>query len=445
MISAMSNVFYRSDGYDYPVAARGEGVYFYDANGRKYLDGCGGAAVSCLGHGHPEVIAAIKTQLDQIAYAHTSFFTNEPQEQLAARLAERFPLSDARVYFLSGGSEANETAIKLARQYWLARGKTDKHIVVSRNQSYHGNTLGALSVSGNPGRRKIFAPLLHDWPKIDPCYAFRHQAADESAEEYGERTAHSLEKAIADQGADNIAAFIAETVVGATLGVVPPVAGYFRRIREICDEHDILLILDEVMSGSGRTGTYFAFEQENVVPDIVTIAKGLGGGYQAIGATIAQGQIYDAIAAEFGSFSHGHTYIGHATACAAAMAVSNVLDEQELLINVQKIGDVLRDALSTDLASNPFVGDIRGRGLFIGIELVADRATNAPADPALAAAIKSAAMEEGLLIYPGSGTADGTEGAHILLAPPYTYTESNVSELVEKLGRALSKTGLESA
>ncbi|MGI9201131.1 MAG: aspartate aminotransferase family protein [Woeseiaceae bacterium] len=441
----MSNVFYRSDGYNYPVATRGEGVYLYDADGNEYLDGCGGAAVSCLGHGHPEVIAAIKAQLDQIAYAHTAFFTNEPQEQLAARLAERFPVTDARIYFVSGGSEANETAIKLARQYWLARGKPDKHVVVSRTQSYHGNTLGALSVSGNPGRRKIYSPILHDWPRIDPCYAFRHQGVDETVEEYGERAAHSLEKAVADHGADSIAAFIAETVSGATLGVAPPVPGYFRRIREICDEHNILLILDEVMSGSGRTGTYFAFEQDDVVPDIVTIAKGLGGGYQAIGATIAQGYIYDVIAEKFGSFSHGHTYIGHATACAAAIAVSNVIDEQELLNNVQKIGSVLRDALHTDLADNPCVGDIRGRGLFIGIELVSDRATKAPADPALAAALKNAAMEEGLIIYPGSGTADGTSGAHILLAPPYIFTESNVIELVEKLGRALSKTGLKPA
>lgn len=442
MIGAMSSVFYRSDGYDYPVAARGEGVYLYDTAGNKYLDGCGGAAVSCLGHGHPGVIAAIKAQLDQIAYAHTSFFTNEPQEHLAARLADRFPVSGARVYFLSGGSEANETAIKLARQYWLAKGKPDKHVVVSRNQSYHGNTLGALSVSGNPGRRKIYAPILHDWPRIDPCYAFRHQAVDETDEEYGERAAHSLEKAIADHGADSIAAFIAETVAGATLGVVPPAAGYFRRIREICDEHDILLILDEVMSGSGRTGTYFAFEQENIVPDIVTIAKGLGGGYQAIGAAIAQGHIYDSIVDQFGSFSHGHTYIGHATACAAAMVVSNVIDEQDLLSNVQKIGDMLRGALRAELADNPFIGDIRGRGLFVGIELVADRDTNAPADPVLATTLKKAAMEEGLMIYPGSGNVDGTSGAHILLAPPYIYAESNVSELVDKLSRAFSKTGL---
>lgn len=438
----MGNVFYRSPEHDYPIAVRGEGVYLYDQKGKRYLDASGGAAVSCLGHGHPIVVDAIKKQVEQMAYAHTAFFTNEPQEQLANRLADRFPAKGARVYFLSGGSEANETAIKLARQYWLSQGRADKHIVVSRNQSYHGNTVGALSLSGSPGRRKIFAPMLHDWPRVDPCYAYRHQREDETEREYGVRAAHSLEVAIAEHGADNIAAFIAETVAGATLGVVPPVDGYFSQIREICDRHDILLILDEVMCGSGRTGTWFAFEQDDVSPDIVTIAKGLGGGYQAIAATIAQGFVYDAIAAEFGSFSHGHTYIGHATACAAAVAVSNVIDETSLLENVQKMGELLREELRSRFGDHSFVGDIRGRGLFVGIELVADRSSKAPADGALAGAIKKAAMEEGLIIYPGSGTADGVTGAHILLAPPFIYSEAHVDELVEKLGRALIQTGL---
>jgi adenosylmethionine-8-amino-7-oxononanoate aminotransferase len=442
IIADMSNVFHRSPDHDYPVAVRADGVYLYDSSGKQYLDGSGGAAVSCLGHGNPEVIAAIKGQVDQLAYAHTAFFTNEPQEHLATRLVERFPAAGARVYFLSGGSEANETAIKLARQYWLSQDKPDKHIVISRKQSYHGNTLGALSVSGNPGRREIFAPILHDWPKVDPCYAFRHQNDGESEQDYGVRTAHSLERAISEQGADNIAAFIAETVVGATLGAVPPVAGYFRRIREICDRHDILLILDEVMCGSGRSGTYFAFEQDGVVPDIVTMAKGLGGGYQAIGAALTQGFVHDSIVARFGSFAHGHTYIGHATACAAAIAVSNVIDEQDLLSNVQEMGALLSSELQSSLAQNPFVGDIRGRALLIGIELVANRESNAPADAALAGVIKKAAMAEGLILYPGGGTADGVAGAHIMLAPPFIYNKNHVDELVTKLGKVLLKTGL---
>jgi adenosylmethionine-8-amino-7-oxononanoate aminotransferase len=437
----MSSMFYRNPGQNYPEAVSGKGVYLYDGDGKQYLDGSGGAAVSCLGHGHPTVIEAIKSQVDDLAYAHTAFFTNAPQEKLAARLAERFPAENARVYFLSGGSEANETAFKLARQYWLSQGKTDKHIIISRNQSYHGNTIGALSASGNPGRQKIFAPILHDWPKIDPCYAYRYQRDGESGADYGLRAAHSLEKAISDHGADNIAAFIAETVVGATLGAVPPVEGYFKQIREICDRHNILLILDEVMCGSGRSGTYFAFEQDDVVPDIVTIAKGLGGGYQAIGATIAQGFIHDSIVAEFGSFAHGHTYIGHPTACAAALAVSKVLDEQELLQNVQAMSAMLQARLASEFAGHPNVGDIRGRGLLLGMELVVDLASKAPASSSLAGFTKNAAMDEGLVIYPGGGTADGENGAHILLAPPFIYDEENVDELVSKLGKVLARVG----
>jgi len=433
----MSSVFYRNPTHAYPMGFRGEGVYLYDADGKQYLDGSGGAAVSCLGHGHPAVIHAIKRQLDSLAYAHTAFFTNAPQEQMAARLTDRFGDDDARVYFLSGGSEANEAAIKLARQYWLAKGCPDKHLIISRNQSYHGNTLGALSASGNPGRTKIFGPLLHDWPKIDPCYAYRHKADHESDEDYGLRAARSLEDKILEVGAENVAAFIAETVVGATLGAVPAVRGYLRAVQDICDRHKVLLVLDEVMSGSGRTGTYFAFEQDGITPDIVTIAKGLGGGYQPIAATIAHGFIHDTVVGEFGSFEHGHTYIGHATACAAALAVSAVIDDGDLLGNVQQMGGLLVDELHNAFAEHPNVGDVRGRGLFIGIELVTDRASKAPTAAAVAGRIKSEAMDQGLIIYPGGGTVDGTVGAHILLAPPFIYDTRNVDELVGKLQTVL--------
>ncbi|MEM7433163.1 MAG: aspartate aminotransferase family protein [Pseudomonadota bacterium] len=440
----MSSVFYRNPTYTYPIGLRGDGAYLYDTDGNQYLDGSGGAAVSCLGHAHPVVLDAIKTQVDALAYAHTAFFTNEPQERMATRLAERFGESDARVYFLSGGSEANETAFKLARQYWLAQGKTDKHLMVTRKQSYHGNTLGALSASGNPGRREMFAPLLHDWPKVDPCYAFRHQLESESDADYAARSASSLEAAIAEHGAENIAAFMAETVVGATLGAVAPVDGYLRHIREICDQHNILLILDEVMAGSGRSGTYFAFEQDGIQPDIVTIAKGLGGGYQAIGAAIARGKIHDAIVAEFGSFAHGHTYIGHATACAAALAVSSTIDSEDLLANVVSTGEHIVAGLEQQFAEHPYVGDIRGRGLLLGIELVADRETRDPAPAALASWLKETAMANGLVIYPGSGTADGTHGAHILLAPPFIYAPNHVDELISKLDNVLRDLPIES-
>ncbi len=438
----MSRVFYREPRHVYPIGVRGAGVYLYDSTGKQYLDGSGGAAVSCLGHGHPVVIDAIKAQLDKLAYAHTAYFTTEPQEQLAERLVDRFGDDDARVYFLSGGSEANETAIKLARHYWLSQGETDKCLIISRKQSYHGNTIGALSASGNPGRRQVFAPMLHDWPKIEPCYAYRNQEEHETAEAYGRRAARSLEDTIDRVGADNVAAFIAETVVGATLGGVPAVRGYFDDIQDICDRHKVLLILDEVMSGCGRTGSYFAFEQEGITPDIVTIAKGLGGGYQAIGATIAHGYIHDAVVGEFGSFAHGHTYIGHATACAAGLAVTAVVDEESLLDNVQEMGDLLMEELGRAFAEHPHVGDVRGRGLFIGIELVTERATKTPAPASLAGRIRNEAMAQGLIIYPGGGTVDGSVGAHILLAPPFIYTSQHVDELIGKLQTVLSNVDI---
>ena len=438
----MSSVFYRSPSQKYPRAVRGEGVYLYDEAGKQYLDGCGGAAVTCLGHGHPDVIEAIKAQVDELAYAHTAFFTNDPQEELAARLAERFGEADARVYFLSGGSEANETAVKLACQYWLAKGREQKHMVISREQSYHGNTLGALSLSGNPMRREIYAPLLHDWPRIAPCYAYRHQADDETDAEYGDRAAQALEDAIVEHGAENIAAFIAETVVGATLGAVPPAPGYLKKIRAICDRYEILMILDEVMAGSGRSGTYFAFEQDDVIPDITTIAKGLGGGYQAIAATIVRGHVHDVIVDAFSSFEHGHTYIGHATACAAGLAVSSAIDRDGLLKNVRTVGEQLFGELKIAFGDHPNVGNIRGRGLFIGIELVEDRDTKKPADRSYGGKIKIAAMENGLMIYPGGRTADGENGAHILLAPPFIYDSSHVDELVSKLQVVLKQVGL---
>jgi adenosylmethionine-8-amino-7-oxononanoate aminotransferase len=439
----VSSVFYREPLHRYPSIHRGEGVYLYDRDGRQYLDGSGGAAVSAVGHGHPAVIAAIREQLESCAYAHTSFFTNAPQEQLAGMLAERFPEPSARVYFVSGGSEANEAAIKLARQYWMARGQERKSLFISRQQSYHGNTLGALSLSGNPGRQQLFGPLLHDWPKVLPCYEYRHRRGDESAEAYGQRAAASLLDAVRMHGAENIAAFFAETIVGATLGAVAGSPGYFRAVAEICAQHEILLILDEVMAGCGRSGTYFAFEQEGIVPDIVTVAKGIAGGYQPLGAVIARAAIHEQIVARYGSFAHGHTYVGHATACAAGVAVASVIAEGNLLENVQCMGELLRSRLASAFDDHPHVGDIRGRGLFTGIELVVDRRTRTPpsASLGLPARLRNEAMAEGLLCYPGGGSANGRDGAHILLAPPFIYSEDNVDELVTRLGRVLQ--GLE--
>ena len=433
------SVFYRSPGHQYPVGMRGEGVYLYDSTGKQYLDGSGGAAVSCLGHGNPDVIEAIREQVGTLAFAHTAFFTNEPQEALASGIAGRFGEDGVKVYFAAGGSEANETAIKLAKQYWMAKGQPSKSVFISRNQSYHGNTLGALSLSGSPGRRKVYHSIIGDWPKIDPCYSYRLQIDGETDEEYAERCANSLENAILEAGAENVAAFFAETVSGATLGCVTAVPGYFARIREICDRHDVLLVLDEVMCGSGRTGTYFAFEQESVLPDLVTVAKGLGGGYQPLGATICRDFIHREIVEKYGEFAHGHTYVGHATCCAAGVAVQSVLNKENLLQNVVARGEQLQDLLHKTFDQHPNVGNIRGRGLFVGIELVKDKESKQPPDAKLGLPgwLKNRAMDEGLICYPGGGTVDGKSGVHILLAPPFIYSKENVEELVAKLDAIL--------
>lgn len=433
----MSSVFYRDPGYDYPVAIRGEGVYLYDDAGNQYLDMSGGAAVSALGHGHEAVIAAVQNQIARLAFAHTAFFTNEPQEELADRLAARFDEPGAKVYFTSGGSEANEAALKLAWQFWQSVNQPDKTIVISRQFSYHGNTLGALSVTGSLWRRQAYERVIHDWPRVAPCYAFRHQALGETDDEYGLRAAGDLEKAIENVGADHVAAFIAEPVVGATLGAVPPVENYFREIRRICDKYDVLLISDEIMCGSGRTGTFFAHEQDDVLPDIVTMAKGLAGGYQPIAATLVRKRLCEGIASSPGGFEHGHTFVGHATACAAANAVQRYLAERNLLDQVAGMGQELREVLWAALGDHPHVGDIRGRGLFMGIEIVADKNTKEafPAEDRLASKIKAAAMDARLICYPGAGSVDGRRGAHILLAPPYIVASKHLDELAAKLDK----------
>ena len=439
MSEGESRIFHRQPGHAYPVAVRGEGAYIFDAEGRRYLDASGGAAVSCLGHGHPAVIEAIKAQLDKVAFAHTNFFTSEPSEKLAAFLGQRAPGDLDRVYFVSGGSEANETALKLARQYFLEIGQPERGRIIARRQSYHGNTLGALAVSGNVARREPYKPLLIETSHIAPCYAYRGGGPDESEEDYGRRVADELEAEILRLGPDSVAAFVAETVVGATAGAVPPVPGYFRRIREICDRYGVLLILDEIMCGMGRTGTLLACEQEGVVPELATCAKGLGAGYQAIGALLVSEKIYRAVVAGSGAFQHGFTYIGHPTACAAALAVQETIEREGLLDNVRRQGAALRAALEVRFGDHPNIGDIRGRGLFIALELVEDRVAKTPPDPArkLPARIKAEAMDRGLICYPGGGTADGRLGAHVLLAPPFIIETAQIEELVDKLAGAL--------
>ncbi len=434
----MNHVFHRHTRTNLPTVAAGDGPYLIDANGKRYLDASSGAAVSCLGHNHPAVIEAIKEQLDRVPYAHTSFFTNEPMEQLADALIESSP-GLARVYFAGGGSEAIEAALKLARQYFVEVGEPQRSRFIARRQSYHGNTLGALAVGGNEWRRRKFEPLLMESHHISPCYAYRGRQPDETEEQYGLRVANELEAKIEELGPYSVLAFVAETVVGATAGAVPPVRGYFRRIREICDRYNVLLILDEVMCGMGRTGTLFACEQEGVQPDMVAVAKGLGAGYQPIAALLVAERIYNAIRDGSGFFQHGHTYMGHPTACAAALAVQRVIREQNLLANVRAQGEHLAAALEKRLGEHPHVGDIRGRGLFRGLEIVADRASKEPFDPDvhLFAAIKRQAMERGLMVYPMSGTIDGRLGTHILLAPPFIINEVHIDEITAKLAPAI--------
>lgn len=420
-------------------AVSGDGPYIIDQDGKRYLDASGGAAVSCLGHSHADVVGAIKKQIDAIPYAHTAFFTTDAAENLADFLVARAAGLD-RVYFVSGGSEAVEAGLKLARQYYLERGEPERRHFIARRQSYHGNTLGALAVGGNQWRRAQFEPVLIESHHISPCYAYRDQGPDEDLEAYGRRVADELEAKVRELGPGSVLAFIAEPVVGATAGAVPPAPGYFKRIREICDEHDILLILDEVMCGMGRTGTLFAYEQEGIEPDMVAIAKGLGAGYQPIGALMVSARIYDAIADGTGFFQHGHTYMGHPTTCAAALAVQQVIERDGLLDNVRRMGEHLQDALEARFGEHPHVGDIRGRGLFRGVELVNDRDTKTPFPPEtqLHAAVKSRAMERGLMCYPMSGTINGRDGHHILLAPPYIIDESHAGEIVDKLDGALN-------
>ncbi|OYX43023.1 MAG: aspartate aminotransferase family protein [Rhodobacterales bacterium 32-67-9] len=435
----MSHVFPRHTKSQPPVAVGGDGCYLIDASGKRYLDGSGGAAVSCLGHGDAEVTAAIKAQLDKVAFAHTGFFTSEPAEALADLLIAHAPEGIDRVYFVSGGSEATEAAIKLARQYWVEKGEPQRGRLIARKQSYHGNTIGALSAGGNEWRRAQFAPLLLDVSHIDPCYEYRLRDEGESLEAYGRRAADALEEELLRVGPETVMAFMAEPVVGATAGALTPAPGYFRRIREICDKYGILLILDEVMCGMGRTGTLFASEQDEVRPDIICIAKGLGAGYQPIGAMLCSAEIYSAIADGSGFFQHGHTYIGHPVATAAGHAVVSAILNRGLLSRVREQGDKLAAAFEARFGQHPHVGDLRGRGLFRGIELVEDRATKAPFDPArgVAAKIKKAAFEEGLICYPMSGTIDGRSGDHILIAPPFIIEDAQIGELTDKLARAI--------
>ncbi len=439
MTRASTHVFHRHLQRTPPVAVSGQGVYLTDDQGKTYLDASGGAAVSCLGHGHRDVLAAMHAQIDKLAYAHTSFFTTEVAETLADKLIQTAPQGMSHVYFVSGGSEAMEATLKMARQYFVEIGQPQRTHFIARRQSYHGNTLGALAIGGNQWRREPFAPLLMPVTHVAPCYPYREQQTGETPQQYGRRLAQELEQAILEKGADRVMAFVAETVGGATAGVLVPVPGYFKAVREICNRYGVLLILDEVMCGMGRTGTLHACEQEGVVPDLLALAKGLGGGYQAIGAVLAQEKLVNAMRAGSGFFQHGHTYLGHAIACAAALAVQQVFERDQMMAQVRSRGGFLEQLMHASWDEHPHVGDIRGRGLFWGIELVHNRADKTPFDPArkLHARIKQEAMARGLMVYPMGGTVDGRYGDHVLLAPPYIASEAELTMMVERLGLAM--------
>jgi adenosylmethionine-8-amino-7-oxononanoate aminotransferase len=439
MSARMSRILHRSLRETPPKAVSGEGVWLIAENGHRVLDASGGAAVSCLGHQHPRVLDAISRQMSKLAFAHTAFFSSEPAEALAEELTGDEPGGLAYTYFVSGGSEAIEASLKIARQYFVERGESQRVHFIARRQSYHGNTLGALAAGGNAWRREPYAPLLSAaFSHVTPAFAYREKREGESDAAFVTRLAAELEAEFQRLGPDTVAAFIAEPVVGATAGCVTAPEGYFKAVREICDRHGALLILDEVMCGMGRTGTLHAWEQEGISPDIQAIAKGLGGGYQPIGAMLARAKI-DTIRDGSGAFQHGHTYLGHPLACAAALEVQHIIRDEKLLDRVRECGKQLEQRLTERFGNHRHVGDIRGRGLFWAIELVEDRATRKPFDRGfkLHQRIKAAAFEGGLGCYPSGGTMDGQSGDHVLLAPPYIATPGEIDMIVARLGTAV--------
>ena len=436
-----SALFERDLQFPLPVIVKGEGAYLIDDSGKRYLDASGGPAVSCLGHSHPRVIEAIKRQLDQVSYAYSLFFTTPVIEQLADTLVRQAPAGLTKAFFVGSGSEAVEAAMKLARQYFLEIGQPKRRLFIARERSYHGNTLGALALGGDANRRAPYDPLLLPVTHIGPCYEYRGRRADESAEQYGKRVADELETAIQKLGAENVAAFFCETVVGASLGCAPPVPGYLKRLREFCDRHGVLLVFDEVMSGMGRTGHMYACAEDGVSPDILTIAKGLGGGFQPIGGLLIAQRVFDAIADGSGALKHGQTYAGHTLACAAALGVQQAIAEEGLLERVRSLSGLLFRRLGERFGQHPHVGDIRGRGLFIGLELVADRETKAPLDPQRKTwqRVRRAGFEEGFVCYPSGGCIDGVRGDHVVLAPPFILRDSQIDEIVDKLAKSIDR------
>jgi hypothetical protein len=426
------HVFYRSMGHARPAISHGSGVYLWDKQGKRYLDASGGPIVVNVGHGRREVIDAMTRQLETAAYVHATMFTADVIEQYAERLAALVPLPAARFFFLSSGSEVVEAALKLARQIQLARGHADRTIVLSRRQSYHGMTLGALAVSGRPGMRAPFLGMLVDRPHVSPPYAYRDPRT-------GAEYAAELEATILAAGPERVAAFIAEPISGASLGGAVPDDAYWPAVREVCDRHGVLLIADEVLVGLGRTGRMWALEHWDVVPDIFVSSKGTAGGYFPFGFVAAKGDDVEALRLAHGDFNHGGTFSHHAVGAAAGLAVLDIFERERLVERAAAMGALLKERLALRLGDHPHVGDIRGRGLFLGLELVADRDTLAPFAPArkVASAIHHKAFEDGLIVYYSQGCADGVQGDLVMLGPPLIITEAHVDEMVTGLASAI--------
>jgi adenosylmethionine-8-amino-7-oxononanoate aminotransferase len=437
-----AHLFPRNLKLTYPVAVRAEGVWIEDENGKRYLDGCSGAVVCSIGHGVEEIARVMTTQARRLAFTHSSQFITREAMELTRRIAALAPgdmKESGRVYLVSGGSEAVETAIKLARQYQIEAGRPSKHKIISRWQSYHGSTLGALAATGNVARREPYTPLIASTPHIAPCYCYRCPYGMEFPS-CAIACVDDLESTITREGPDTVAAFMAEPVVGATLGAVPAVEGYWQRAREICDRHDVLLIADEVMTGVGRTGRNFAVDHFKVVPDIITTGKGLSAGYAPLGAVIARGFITDALAAGRGYFEHGFTYSANPLSAAVGNAVLAYVEKHGLIARAAKMGRTLGERLGT-LMRHAMVGDVRGMGMMWGVELVKSRATKKPFAPALKVSrrVYDACIDEGLVIYPGSGTREGKDGDHFIIAPAFTITGKEIDTLVQRLDRALAR------
>ncbi|HHV27788.1 MAG TPA: aspartate aminotransferase family protein [Tissierellia bacterium] len=441
-----NNVFYRNQNWHYPRIAYGKGVYLYGEDGKKYMDACSGSAVANIGHGNEEVAKATAEQIKKVAFTHLSRFTNEAIEDCAEIVSKWAPGDLNHVYFVSGGSEATETAIKLSRQYFVERDgkKTSKWKVISRWNSFHGNTMGSLSMTGSTGRRRIYDPLLINFPKINQAYCYRCPY-NSSYPECNLQCAYELEKSILRWGPENIAAFIAEPVIGSAAPGVNPPKEYFKIIREICDKYDVIMILDEVMAGCGRTGKNFGIDHYEVVPDIITMAKGMSSGYSPIGAAVTNDEIFETIMIKgSGQFVHGHTYGGNPLSASIARTVMKIIEREGYIENARVQGEYLFE-LMEDLYKYPIVGEIRGKGLMIGIEFVKDQDTKEPfeIERNLKGIFTNNCLEEGIVPYPGGGSVDGIRGDHTLFAPPITINREEIEEFYEKLENAIQKTSEE--